>query len=238
MRNAGKFRTSLERWTTSIVSLCFAFSLAACNDFKISKPASVTARKSASASNNPVGGGSSGGLSYSGGFYSLTKNTAITSIVPTMTPGSGSSFSISPALPAGLNFNASTGVISGTPTTVRSLTNHTITATGGGKTLSAQINIEVLGTGPTNSVVSATTSSTLANGSSKLNISVRLMTANNNPVPNNRVVLYSSRNAIDTIEAVNSKSDAAGYAYFTVRSSVAGSANLFAADLDDQVSIV
>lgn len=238
MQNAGKFRTSLERWTTSIVSLCFAFSLAACNDFKISKPASVTARKSASASNNPVGGGSSGGLSYSGGFYSLTKNTAITSIVPTMTPGSGSSFSISPALPAGLNFNASTGVISGTPTTVRSLTNHTITATGGGKTLSAQINIEVLGTGPTNSVVSATTSSTLANGSSKLNISVRLMTANNNPVPNNRVVLYSSRNAIDTIEAVNSKSDAAGYAYFTVRSSVAGSANLFAADLDDQVSIV
>lgn len=40
------------------------------------------------------------------------------------------SFSVSPALPAGLSLNSSTGVISGTPTATQSATTHTITGTG------------------------------------------------------------------------------------------------------------
>ncbi len=40
------------------------------------------------------------------------------------------SYTISPALPAGLSLNASNGVISGTPTATQSATDHTVTATG------------------------------------------------------------------------------------------------------------
>lgn len=43
--------------------------------------------------------------------------------------GGTATYSISPALPAGLSFSTSTGLISGTPTETRTATTHTITAT-------------------------------------------------------------------------------------------------------------
>jgi hypothetical protein len=48
---------------------------------------------------------------------------------PTNTGGAATSYAVSPALPAGLSLNTSTGVISGTPTTVVAAANYTITAT-------------------------------------------------------------------------------------------------------------
>lgn len=53
------------------------------------------------------------------------------------------SYSVSPALPAGLSLNPQTGVISGTPTTVAPATSYTITATNSGGTSSATISITV-----------------------------------------------------------------------------------------------
>jgi hypothetical protein len=69
-------------------------------------------------------------ISYSGSPYVFCLNSAISDQTPTVT-NSPTSFSISPALPAGLSFNASTGVISGTPTTFTAATNYTITANNG-----------------------------------------------------------------------------------------------------------
>jgi hypothetical protein len=66
-------------------------------------------------------------FAYSSSSFSLFTYAA-TSNSPTVTGGSLSSYSISPALPAGLTLNSSTGVISGTPTVVTSTTNYTITA--------------------------------------------------------------------------------------------------------------
>ena len=60
---------------------------------------------------------------------SRQQNTAITGYTVTSTGGLIASFSISPAAPGGLTFNTSTGVLSGTPTTVQSATVYTITAT-------------------------------------------------------------------------------------------------------------
>lgn len=54
-------------------------------------------------------------LSYQSTKISATVGTAVTSDVPTVS-GSVDSYSISPALPAGITLSASTGAIAGTPT--------------------------------------------------------------------------------------------------------------------------
>ncbi|MBB3054941.1 putative Ig domain-containing protein [Mucilaginibacter gotjawali] len=68
-------------------------------------------------------------ISYSPSTNTYTKGTAITSLTPTNTGGAATSWSISTALPTGLSFNTSTGVISGTPTVTSATTTYTITAT-------------------------------------------------------------------------------------------------------------
>lgn len=66
-------------------------------------------------------------LAYPLNSVTLSVGATMTSLSPTIT-GSVSSYSISPSLPSGLNLNTTTGVISGTPTIIRSTTNYTITA--------------------------------------------------------------------------------------------------------------
>ncbi|MCB9339382.1 MAG: autotransporter-associated beta strand repeat-containing protein [Lewinellaceae bacterium] len=58
----------------------------------------------------------------------FSKNAAITPLSPTVT-GYVESYSVSPALPAGLSIDVLSGVISGTPTVLSSPTNYTVTAT-------------------------------------------------------------------------------------------------------------
>jgi LysM repeat protein len=60
---------------------------------------------------------------------SKAQNTAITGYTIGSTGGAIASYSISPSAPAGTSFNTSTGLLSGTPTTVQSATTYTITAT-------------------------------------------------------------------------------------------------------------
>jgi len=65
-------------------------------------------------------------LTYSAGSFTFTQNAAITTQTPTVI-GTVTSCSANPTLPAGLNLNAATCVISGTPTVTQTATNHTIT---------------------------------------------------------------------------------------------------------------
>ena len=58
-----------------------------------------------------------------------TVNNAITGYTVTSSGGAIASYSISPTAPAGLTFSTSTGLLSGTPTSVASATAYTITAT-------------------------------------------------------------------------------------------------------------
>ena len=58
-----------------------------------------------------------------------TVNNAISGYTISSTGGTIASYAISPATPAGLTFNTSTGLISGTPTSTQSATTYTITAT-------------------------------------------------------------------------------------------------------------
>ncbi len=78
------------------------------------------------------GGGGGGGpappsaLSYASPLQA-TAGTAIAPLSPTVT-GSVSSYSVSPALPAGLTLNTTTGVISGTPSAATAQATYTVAA--------------------------------------------------------------------------------------------------------------
>jgi hypothetical protein len=88
------------------------------------------------------------GLSYTPSSASGTVGTAIGSLTPTVT-GTVTSYSVSPALPAGLFISPSTGVISGTPTAVSALDTYTVTAANGTGTTTATVTIEVSAAGST-----------------------------------------------------------------------------------------
>lgn len=84
-------------------------------------------------------------LSYSQGTtLEYTVGSAIVANQPVYQGGTPSSWSISPALPAGLSFNTLTGVISGTPTISSSATNYTITATNSAGSTTKAISIRVV----------------------------------------------------------------------------------------------
>jgi hypothetical protein len=83
---------------------------------------------------------------------------AIVTDIPTVT-GTITSYSVSPALPAGLNISASTGAISGTPTSVTAQATYTITAanTAGTTTAIVQITVNAVSAPPTSLVYPVTT---------------------------------------------------------------------------------
>ena len=82
------------------------------------------------------------GLSYTPSSVTGTVGAAISNLTPAVT-GAGITYSISPTLPAGLALNTSTGVISGTPTTVATSATYTITASNIGGSTSTQLTIVV-----------------------------------------------------------------------------------------------
>lgn len=67
----------------------------------------------------------------------------IATLLPTVS-GTVDSYSIQPALPAGLTLNVTTGAISGTPTNAVPLTNYTVRAANGGGATTASLSITVV----------------------------------------------------------------------------------------------
>ena len=84
---------------------------------------------------------------------------AITTDTPSVT-GTTLSFTVSPALPAGISLNASTGAISGTPTTATVQATYTITAANSGGSTTATIKITVTLAPPSNLIYPQTTITT------------------------------------------------------------------------------
>lgn len=72
----------------------------------------------------------------------LTRGLAMDPISPQVM-GSVSSYSVSPALPAGLQLNATTGLISGTPTTATALRTYTVSATNSSGSVTFALLLEV-----------------------------------------------------------------------------------------------
>ncbi len=82
------------------------------------------------------------GLSYTTPVVCVKGSSLAASLSPAVT-GEVTSYTVSPALPAGLSLNAATGMISGTPTAVSAAADYTVTATNSGGSTTAVINITV-----------------------------------------------------------------------------------------------
>ena len=85
-------------------------------------------------------------LAYTRATSIYTVGTAITANTPTNTGGALVAYAVSPALPAGLALNPTTGVITGTPTTVTAVASYVVTAsnTSGAATARATLNMTVV----------------------------------------------------------------------------------------------
>lgn len=73
----------------------------------------------------------------------FVRGTAIQAMTPAASGGTVISYSIAPALPAGLILNTSTGEISGTPTAVTAVANYVVTATNSGGSTTATLSLQV-----------------------------------------------------------------------------------------------
>jgi hypothetical protein len=102
---------------------------------------------------------------------SFTVGVPIAPLSPTIA-ASATSFSVLPALPAGLILNTATGVISGTPTTISATNTYTITAANAGGTASYGVVITVNDVAPTTLSYATPNVYTIGSAISSLNPSV------------------------------------------------------------------
>jgi hypothetical protein len=100
-------------------------------------------------------------LSYTPSSISGTVGVAISSLTPTVT-GTVDTYSVSPALPSGLSINASSGVISGTPTAIAASASYTVTASNSGGSTTATVTVAVAKGTP--SITAVPTASAITNG--------------------------------------------------------------------------
>ena len=82
-------------------------------------------------------------VSYGAAGYTLTVSKTVQGLTPTNTGGAALTWSISPALPAGLNFSSTTGAITGAPAAVAAPTVFTVTAQNSGGQGSATLTLGV-----------------------------------------------------------------------------------------------
>lgn len=84
-----------------------------------------------------------GSLSYSANPATYVTGAPITPNSPTHSGGAVDSYSVSPALPGGLSLDATTGVISGTPSAATATASYTVTAANSGGSATASLSITV-----------------------------------------------------------------------------------------------
>lgn len=83
--------------------------------------------------------------SYGAAALTFTTGVAARTLTPSASGGAVTSWSIAPALPAGLNFDPSSGTISGTPTATSAPASYVVTAQNSGGNSTATLTIEVDG---------------------------------------------------------------------------------------------
>lgn len=82
-------------------------------------------------------------FSYTPGSYTFSQGAPLRDITPASTGGAVVSWSVQPALPAGIVLNPGTGVISGTPTGITARADYTVTALNSGGSAAHVVSIAV-----------------------------------------------------------------------------------------------
>ena len=143
-------------------------------------------------------------------------NTAATGFSITSTGGAISSFAISPAAPAGMSFNTSTGAFTGTPTTVATATTYTITATNSTGSTTRTFSFTVTAASATAAAI--TTQPTGASSGSVLGTQpvIRIVDASGNTVTTSSVnVVASIASGTGTLTGTTTVAAVDGIATFT-----------------------
>ncbi len=89
-------------------------------------------------------------LSYSSMTAAYIQGTAIAPNIPSSTGGAITSYTVTPALPTGLNLSSNTGVISGTPAAIAATASYTVTAFNSSGRTTASLSITVNVAAPSN----------------------------------------------------------------------------------------
>lgn len=84
------------------------------------------------------------GLTYTSSLAVYTVGTRISANSPSSSGGAVTSYRVSPALPAGLNLDPATGVITGTPTGVTATTIYTVTASNLASSTQAPLSLSIV----------------------------------------------------------------------------------------------
>ncbi|HEY8781220.1 MAG TPA: YDG domain-containing protein [Mucilaginibacter sp.] len=167
-------------------------------------------------------------ISYTGSPYNYLAGTTITPLTPINTGDTPTGYAVSPTLPAGLSCNTSTGVISGTPTTVTAAANYTITATYStvGITATTIINITIAGQPQT---IAFTLSSPQVYGTAPISL--------NGTASSGLTVSYSSSNT-SVVSVSGSTLTIVGVGTATITASQAGSSTYAAAtDVTQSITV-
>ena len=82
-------------------------------------------------------------LTYSANPATYTKGTSIPNNTPSNAGGVVLSYSVSPTLPTGLTLNATSGIVSGTPSVISAAANYTVTATNSGGATTTALTITI-----------------------------------------------------------------------------------------------
>ena len=122
--------------------------------------------------NNPPQVPPPSGLTYSSNPATYTRSVAIPPNTPSSGGGAVVSYSVSPALPAGLALITSTGIINGTPTAITPLATYTLTATNPGGNTIANLTVTVNDVAPSIAYGSS-------NDSFPINVAIATLTPTN-----------------------------------------------------------
>jgi uncharacterized delta-60 repeat protein len=91
-------------------------------------------------------------ISYSPSTFTFTTGVSVGTLTPSNTGGASVSWSVNPALPAGLSLDATSGQITGTPSAITAQATYTVTALNIGGTATTSLTLTVIPPGPTISV--------------------------------------------------------------------------------------
>lgn len=141
-------------------------------------------------------------ITFATATLNLTVNSAMSALTPTNTGGAASSWSVAPSLPAGLTIDASTGVISGTPTSTLATSNFVVTATNASGNGTFTISITVVSVSSTSSssttVVASPSAPSTATTSTTSTTVVRTITVTTTTVPSTSTTVRPRRRPTPT----------------------------------------